>query len=767
MEFYHIVLTFAHPISCKFGRRMLYVMFIMQGKFVPIFLFFAILFSLTLHAEETVYNDLPLKIEGEKVDYLLKDGLVIAIDKASVEYKDIKIFADRLEINTNTEDIKAINNVHYIKDENSIEAKHLLYNLKSQKGYFTDVIKGHFPPWYWKGKRIEILSENEFILIRGSFTTCNHEPPHYRLSCTSATLDMEDKATAKNVLFFIDGIPIFYFPFYYTYMKNPPYGLVNWVGHSDEKGWMDLAHYNWYVNDDFRGRIYLDYIEKLGWGQGFDFDIETPGGEYYIYGYYMNEDDDFYDGASIKRFGGTADSNEKYKRWKGVFKHRQEWQNDWTSIMRIERFSDENFNKDFYFEERNKGFSTFALTRDPENYLALERIKPNYNSIIYANNALNDFQYLIERKPSISFSTREQKIEGSPFFYKLDADYSHLNEVFPEDEDIDEDTELDRIDLLGKISSPHKITNWVTSEPYLTFRGTGYSKNEDDEQVFRTTESIGWNFRSKLAKNYGNVQHIFQPQIGYYYRPDPSITRDELIRLDPIDRITSQNGFFVELVNRLKVPLYEEAKEYLPSAEKFDDFYVKENEAQEDILSSTVIPYEKSYREALNFRVFSNYSMEDSEWENVFLENTFRPIPGLSLVSDATYTPDTNQFQIVNSTLGLSKWEKVGGSVGLTYYRGEEEDLYQGSGRIWFDLSPNMELQLSTTYDIENGFHRSNGVYLKKYLHCWTSEFQINSYRRAKDQDYTFEIFLTFSISDLSGLGLPLSRTITPNADEE
>jgi len=718
------------------------------------------------------------------VDYLIKDGLVIAIDKASVEYEDIRIFADRLEINTNTEEVKALNNVYYKKDNNTVQANELLYNLKENSGYFSGNIKGSFPPWYWSGERIEIITKDEFVLRKGTFTTCDHEPPHYHLSCTSATLDMDDKATAKNVFFFLYGMPIFYFPYYYTYMKHQPYGLVNWMGHSEEKGFMDLAHYNWYVNDKLRGRIYLDYLEELGWGHGFDVDLKTDGGKNYIYGYYMDEDDDFYEQDSIKRYGGTADDNSKYRRWKGVFKHRQQWQNDWTSIMKIEKFSDENFNKDFFFEEINKGTDRFSLSRNPENYFALEQIKPDYNLIFYASDALNDFEYLIERQPSISFATREQKIENSPLHYKLEANYTHFNEEFPRYEDADGDRELDRFDLFGKLSSPHRINKWLTSEPYLTFRGTGYSKDEDGKEVFRTTESMGWNLRSKLAKQYGDIQHIFQPQIGYYYRPDPSIPKDELIRLDPIDRITSQNGFFVEIINRLKVPQYKQtpnqsaaksmadgsgqATEYF-GPEGLDEIYLREY--RESTSSAPVHSSETTtYTEPFNLRVFSNYSVKDEQWDYVFIENTFSPFSGISLVSDATYTPQKNQFEIVNSSLGISKWEKVGGSLGLSYYRdymGEGEDLYRANSTIWFNFSPNMELAFSTSYDIENEFIRSNGIYIKKYLHCWTSELQLNSYKRTRDEDYTFEVFVTFSITDLSGFKLPFSGTITPKADDE
>lgn len=694
------------------------------------------------------------------MDYLIEDGFVIAIDKASVTYKGTKIFADRLEINLDTDDVEAIDNVYYSKDGNTVKAKYLFYNLKDSTGYFEDIERGYFPPWHWKGQRINILSEDMFILSRGYFTTCDHEPPHYRLSCTSATLIVEEKATAKNVIFHVGAIPLFYVPYYYTYLKYTPYGLVNWVGHSEEKGWMDLAHYNWYVNDDFRGRIYLDYLEKVGWGKGVDVDLRTNRGENYLYGYYMDENEGFYEKDGVKRYGG--DGEPPYERWKGVFRHRYEWEGNLTSILQIERFSDENFNKDFYSEEINKGWSSFPLGRTPESYFALEKTKPDYDVTLFTNNALNDFEYLIERTPSVSLSTREKKIQNSPFRYRVEANYSHLKEVFPEEEDIDEDTELERLDILGRISSPHKFGSWLVSEPYLNLRGTGYSEDNDGEAVLRNTERIGCDFRTKLVRPYGEVQHIFQPQLGYYYRPEPSIERDDLIKLDPVDRITSQNGVFVEITNRLKVPLREKGKEYIPS-DKLKELYTRTNEAQEEMLESSIRDYENKFREPLSLRVFSNYSFEDEQWENVFVENTFMPITGLSLVTDATYSPEEEWFEIINSTLGISKWEKCGGSVGTSYYR--QRDIYHGNGKIWFNFSPEIEIQLSTTYDIEDNFFRRKGIYVKKNLHCWSAAAQLNSFKNEEEEDYEFEIFLTFSINEAPGFQIPLSGTITPKTD--
>ncbi|MDD5455021.1 MAG: hypothetical protein PHW62_05965, partial [Candidatus Ratteibacteria bacterium] len=62
----------------------------MQTKIRLLFLFFIILFSANLNADPILSNGLPsrldssslarqVKIEGEKVDYLMKEGLVVAI----------------------------------------------------------------------------------------------------------------------------------------------------------------------------------------------------------------------------------------------------------------------------------------------------------------------------------------------------------------------------------------------------------------------------------------------------------------------------------------------------------------------------------------------------------------------------------------------------------------------------------------------------------------------------------------------------------------
>lgn len=714
-----------------------------------------------LYSQENSSGTLPLNIEGEKVKYLIDKGFVIAIEKASIFYREIKIFADTIKINVNKEEVEAIDNVFYLKGENVVKANYLFYNLKEKKGYMRDILQGYFPPWYWEGERIDILSEDEFVLLHGSFTTCDQDNPHYRFSSSRATLHIGEKATMRNFVFRLREFPILYLPYYYTYLKYTPYGLVNWVGHSSEKGWMDIAHYNWYVNQNFRGRIYLDYLQNLGWGGGFDVDLKTNRGENYLYGYYMEEDEDFYEDEDVKRFGGTGE--DEFKRWKGVFKHRQQWHGNVTSILKLERFSDKNFNKDFYSEERKKGWDTFPLSRDAESFFSLEKVRPNDNWILLSRYALNDFEHLIERKPSISFLSRENKVSRLPIYYKVEANYSSLEEVFPEEEGIEEDTELQRIDVFGKISSPHKVKGWFVSEPYLNLKVTGYSKNINDDEVLRYTERIGWNLRSKLVKSYGRTEHIFQPQIEYYYRPEPNIHRDELIKLDLVDRIKSQNGVFVELTNRLKIPQREKI-EKTPILKEYKRFDSKESQIQKDFLEEALRPYEKAFRESFNLRIFGDYSLEENEWGNIFLENTIIPKPGVSLISDAIYAPDKRQIEIINSNLGISRWKRWNSSVGISYYR--DRDLYRWRGRLWFDFSPACEIEFSATYDIPDSFLRSGGVYIKKNLHCWMAELQLSSFKRRKDEEHQFEIFLTFRIREVPGFEIPLRGEIKPGGEE-
>jgi len=434
----------------------------------------------------------------------------------------------------------------------------------------------------------------------------------------------------------------------------------------------------------------------------------------------MDEDGAFYQQPDINRLGG-----ENSKRWKGIFKHRQAWRNDFYTTMKVERYSDENFNKDFFSQEVKKGWDSFPLSREEENYLSLERIKPTYNWIALDSLALNDFEHKIERKPQVSFSTREKRWTGTPFYYKWESQFSELEEVFPASEDVEGDTDSQRIYLSGKISSPQKVTSWLVSEPYLNLEETWYSHNINKDEALRNSFKYGWNLRSKLHQDYSNNRHIFQPQIGYYRRPEASLDQKDLFNFDSLDRLTSQEGFYVEFLNRLK------------TKEEFTDTL---GEAEEDRPEFTI-------RESLNNRIWSNYSLKENDWEYIFMENSFIPWEGITFFLDTVYDPETNRGEIMTTNLSVNRFQGWNFYVGSQYYR--EEDIYNRIGGVGLDFGSFGNLRISGEYDVENSFWKDRRITLNKNLHCWIAQLQINSFRRRQEVDSELEVFLLFTIKGL------------------
>ena len=696
---------------------MVFFCLIMFRKTLLVVLSALLFWGLCAFAQEE--EDLPLEIEGEDVEYLLEEGLVIAIREAAVTCKDIKILADKIKIYVNKNEVEAISNVRYDDGKNTIRGERLFYNTKTESGYFENISRAFFEPWYWKGKRVDIISPRQFVLIAGEFTTCSHIPPHYHFSSARTEVHLDENLRARHIFMRIGKMPVLYFPYYSAPLEHPPYGLVNWIGHSSEKGWMDLMYYNWYVHPDFRGRTYLDYIEKLGWGEGFDLDYNTKKGRNYLYAYYMDEDENFYEQDDISRVGG-----ESSKRWKGIFKHRQAWKNDFYTTMKVERYSDENFNKDFFSEETKKGWDSFPLSRDEENYISLERIKPTYNWTALDSLALNDFEHKIERKPQISFSTRERRWTGTPFHYKWETHFAELEEVFPESEDREDDISSQRIYLAEELSSPQRVTSWLVSEPYLNLEETWYSDNINNDEAFRSSYKYGWNLRSKLYHDYSNSRHIFQPQIGYYRRPEVSLDQKDLFHFDYLDRLASQEGFYVEFINRLKSK--EEVQEPLDPADEEGGF---------------------SYRESLDSRIWSNYSLEEDEWEYIFLENNFSPLEGIILTIDGVYNPRADNGEILTTNLSVNRSSRWNCYVGSQYYR--EEDVYNTTGGVGVNLGAFGNVRLDATYDIEDSFWKDRRITLNKNLHCWIAQLQVRSSRRSEEVDSEFEVFLLFTIKGL------------------
>ncbi|OIO02422.1 hypothetical protein COY52_11220 [Candidatus Desantisbacteria bacterium CG_4_10_14_0_8_um_filter_48_22] len=266
----------------------------------------------------------PIYCESDYLEYNKGKGIVEGWGKVGVRYKDVEIYSDYLRVNVESEEILASGNISFMSRSGKIEGDSVAYGIKSERGIVQNASTS-FQPLFYRGKKIEKLSDKELTVSNGLCTTCDLPEPHYSLRASRISIYPEDSIVAFNVGLFLGSVPVFYIPVFTFPLKK---GRISWliptVGYSADKGWYVQAGYNYSIRSALYGNVFGEYMEKKGFGLGSEFE------------YSANR----YEGASSIYYVRDRDTD----RYKADLKLRPE---KGSSFIYVYLLSDMGFDREF------------------------------------------------------------------------------------------------------------------------------------------------------------------------------------------------------------------------------------------------------------------------------------------------------------------------------------------------------------------------------------------------------------------------------------
>jgi hypothetical protein len=217
-----------------------------------------------------------LIINADNVSYDREHDQVEAAGSVEVIYKDVTIYGNYLIYNTKLDKVWADRGFILSYGDVSIEGTTLTYEIKEKKGKATD-IGFEYQGIKLAGKIIE-LSEDEFKLKDASFTTCDIEGSHYRVTASEITFYPKyGWLVAYWGYFWLGPLPVVPMPTYIFDMlaadknrKNvPPFPEV---GSNDEDGAFINERLAWHFKRELSGTYSITYASKKGFGGGIEAD---------------------------------------------------------------------------------------------------------------------------------------------------------------------------------------------------------------------------------------------------------------------------------------------------------------------------------------------------------------------------------------------------------------------------------------------------------------------------------------------------------------
>ena len=285
----------------------------------------------------------------------------VRLEELSADGKQQKLIRARsLSVNMASRTVAAPSDFVMDDDTGTVYGKSGFFDYGNNSGIINE---GRFlhKNFVFRGRSVQFDKEG-YVYKKASLTSCDDDPPHYRLRASRLYLAPERYFLAYNTVFFLGKIPVFYFPVIYKPLGGgTPFVSSFFPGYDERNGFFVKSNYVYRVNRETRVKAYLDYFAKRGVGMGGELDYRRPEKNISNISLYR-----------IREYGMETD------RWgiNGGFWHSFSRFNEsdpaqYYSQSSFRLLSDPSFNNDFFRT------NPFAISPDKQASLAFTR-KTNY-----------------------------------------------------------------------------------------------------------------------------------------------------------------------------------------------------------------------------------------------------------------------------------------------------------------------------------------------------------------------------------------------------
>jgi len=638
----------------------------------------------------------PITCEGDIVEYFQAEKKLVGRGNVTIRYKDMRLVCDEAIVYLEEKKAEVSGNVTLYEYGSVFQAEKVSYNFETEKGTLIEgsaKVEGELATRFWhaKAEEVEKVRVREYHLHHGYITTCDLDPPHYRIQSKKIKVYLDDKVTATHTLLFIGNCPVFYLPYYSHSLKDDRPRVTLIPGHSKEWGAYLLSRWGYYLNENSKGYINLDWMEKRGYAEGLDYMYRTRGfGNGALRIYYL-DDLDKQDPLEVR--------NER-ERYLGQLRHR--WEIDQGTLLLAEwhKLKDKDVVKDFFEKEYQK-------EPQPESFVSVTRSRSNYSLMLEVKKRMNRFFSVVERLPELSLDTPKLRLAGTKFYFQNQSSLANLNNKIvsqvgtgADDISLTEDRDAVRLDTYNQLSYVTRLLGWLDVTPYVGARETWYSKDTaGDEDLERHIWYSGLDLSTRFYRLYDvksdfwhvdKLRHLVEPSISYNYIHEPTVGTSRILQFDSVDEITDKNAITLTLESKLQT------KRSVGDKERVIDLV--------DLVVST------------------DYFPEEDEISNIDLDLKLKPFDWLRLEADTSYNYYRKVFETANVDLGLSRrrW-RLG--LGHRYVKDESSLM---TGELSYEISPKWKLRCYQRYEFTTGELQEQEYSLQRDLHCWIGEIAYN-----------------------------------------
>ena len=466
---------------------------------------------------------------------------IFAKGNVEVRYKNIVLFADRIEIDTETKEVFAEGSVVIQFPSEVIECESIHFNMDSSEGELKKVLGMVQPSVFYEAENIQRKSENTYIFEKAKISSCSQPEPRWNFSFGKGTFKKDEYIEMWHPVFSIKKVPIFYFPYIrYPLKKERATGiLMPQVGVSGQKGFFYSQGLYWAMSRNMDATVNFDYYAARGMGTGIEYRYLFNGGTGgQVNFYYFN----FKKDPLVSELDQDNSNNAFILR----LKHNQPLPSGFSLVADIDYQSSYDFLREFDNNFRR------AVVSNRSSQVYLSRSWSYFNLSARASNMETYFvqidNSIIRRNlPSVAFSSSKIKL-FSPLYFSFSSSFSRWEYGWQSAYENNTQTRSQSLNFQPTLTLPFTAIPWLTlntsvSAIYNLYFQT-YSPNTrkvvnepllSDNYIIRT-ELIGPVFFKIYydSQNKAKLKHIIEPTLNYMYETP----------ISSFNRIITSSGLF-------------------------------------------------------------------------------------------------------------------------------------------------------------------------------------------------------------------------------
>ena len=643
-----------------------------------------------------------------------------------VTYQDMRIEADEVTYDETTKVVTAGEHIRFTRGGEQLEADSIRINLETKEGTLTHVTGELGPGFFVAATEADRKQDGHYELKNATITTCDGESPGWTLGLARAVVNPDKHVTARNSIFRLENVPLFYLPYVMVPAANRSRAtgfLIPTTSTSTTKGRSIRESFYYAINRSSDATFTGEYFTGRGPAGTVDFNaVPRADSRIELTTFFVRDRKD-QGGQSLRilTYGGLP------QNFRGV--------------------ADMNLVSSFVFRQVfEEGFNIISSPIEHSLAFATRNRPESSINVLYSRTGIffTDQPNVVLRKfPTLETAIPDRQLARVPIYFRL---RSGLSGIARRDASITTPTFVERFDLQPTIEAPILRSAAFEWNHQFGVRETMYTHSREPNVIadalnrFTIDYSTGF-VGPRLERDFSSFRHVIEPSIEYHYLTGADRYRQTIV-VDDVDLITNTNEVEYALTNR-----------FFTSREIFS-WRLAQKYFFDPTFGGAIIPGSRNVFAPL--LDITGFAFADGERRTSPLVSTMRfsTSPNTSTDVQVDYDTESHLFRSAGIIGGLNRGQ-TSGSVSYFFVRRSPIQIpnNQLRGLVSFgnELKRGMSAAFSFSYDVQRSLFQSSVAQVGYNTDCYGLSFEFSQFDVGARKESRFRF--AFSLKNIGSYG--------------